>query len=144
MSKFSIDYKDFEVLLRDIKKLGGNVEKVTEKALEESHEYITPLIENKVQDSNLPAHGKYANQGKHLRNQIIREKEIKWDGTSCSIKVGFSLDDTIVPIFMIRGTEKMGAVNGLKSTLEGKATQDKVSKIQEDVITEEILKLYGG
>lgn len=143
MSKFSIEYKDFEKLLDQISALEGDVKEVTEKALKASHEYITPLIEEKVQDSNLPAKGKYASDGKHVRKQIIKDQNITWDGTSCSIDIGFSLKESIVPIFMIRGTESMNPVKGLKNTLEGKGTKDKVAEIQENVISEEIMKLYG-
>lgn len=142
--KCSIDFKEFDTLIDSLKKVGGDVEKTTEKALEKSHDYITPLIEDKVQSSNLPAHGKYAMSGEHLRNLIIRDKNITWEGSKCSIDVGFDLRKSIVPIFMIRGTEKMNAVKGLKNTLEGKSTQDKISEIQENVFMEEITKKYGG
>lgn len=142
--KCSIDFKELDTLIDDLKKVGGDVEKTTEKALEKSHDYITPLIEDKCQSSNLPAHGKYAKSGEHLRNLIIRDKNITWEGSKCSIDVGFDLQKSIVPIFMIRGTEKMNAVKGLKSTLEGKNTKDKIAEIQENVFMEEITKKYGG
>lgn len=144
-ARYQIDFSESEHLLEEVAKLGGNVEKVAEKALDESHDYITPKIETNIQNANLPAHGKYAKSGEHLRNQLIKDKSKEWEGKTCAIDVGFRIDkQPPVPIFMIRGTSKMKPVKGLKQTLEGSKTQEEVANIQEDVLIEEITRIYGA
>ena len=131
--KFSIDFEEINSMLDDLKKVDGNVEEATEEALSKSHEYITPLIEKKLDKSNLPAHGKYSTKDrKHSIKQIIREPNIQWTGKTCT-----------VPIFLIRGG-KGGAVKGLKTLLEGNKTKEKVAEIQQDVIFEAISKAMRG
>lgn len=140
--KFSLDFDELEPLLDDLKKVGGNIEQATEKALIESHAYITPLIEKQLDKSKLPHGGKYSTVDRENSiKQIIREPNITWVGKQCSIDVGFHLDKTIVPIFLIRGGTA-GPVKGLKSLLEGKKTQEEISEIQQDVLLKEIEKMW--
>lgn len=141
--KFSLGFEDLEEMFKDLEKAGGNVEQATEKALKESHSYITPLIEKKLDKSNLPHGGKYSTKDrKNSIKQIIREPNIDWKGKSCSVDVGFNLDKTIVPIFLIRGTDNMNPVKGLKNLLEGKNTKEKIAEIQQQVIIDETLKMF--
>ena len=139
--KFSIDFEEINSMLDDLKKVDGNVEEATEEALTKSHEYITPLIEKKLDKANLPAHGIYATKDReHSIKQIIKEPNIQWTGKTCTIDIGFNLDNSPVPIFLIRG----GAVKGLKTLLEGNKTKEKVAEIQQDVILEAISKAMRG
>lgn len=134
--KFHIDFSEFEGLLKELELAGGNVKEVTEEALIKSHRYITPKIEKKLDKSNLPHQGKYSTQArKQSLKQVIKEPTIDWEGKgTCSVAVGFSLDETIVPIFLIRGTSSMNGVKGLKALLEGKKTKDEIAEIQQEVI----------
>lgn len=142
--KFSIDFEEINNMLDDLKKVDGNVEEATEEALSKSHEYITPLIEKKLDKANLPAQGKYSTKDrKHSIKQIIKEPNIQWTGKTCTVDVGFSLDNSIVPIFLIYGG-KGGAVKGLKALLEGSKTKENVAEIQQEVIYEAILKAMRG
>lgn len=142
--KFSIDFEEVNSMLDDLKKVDGDVKEATEEALTKSHEYITPLIEKKLDKANLPAHGKYATKDReHSIKQIIREPNIQWTGKICTVDVGFNLNNSLVPIFLIRGG-KGGAVKGLKTLLEGKKTKEKVAEIQQDVIIEAISKAMRG
>lgn len=142
--KFKLEFDELEAMLDDLEKAGGNIDEACEKALEESHAYITPLIEKKIDKSNMPAGGKYSSkERKHSLQQLIREPNITWVGKTCECDIGFNLDETIVPIFLIRGTPTMNAVSGLRSTLEGNKTKEKVAQIQHDVIVDEILKTFG-
>lgn len=142
--KFSINFEEVNNMLDDLKKVDGNVKEATEEALTKSHEYITPFIEKKLDKENLPAHGKYATKDReHSIKQIIREPNIQWTGKTCTIDVGFNLNNSPVPIFLIRGG-KGGAVKGLKTLLEGSKTKEKVAEIQQDVILEAISKAMRG
>ena len=101
------------------------------------------MIENKLNKTNLPSKGKYSSDDReHSLKQLIREPNVIWVGDSCFIDVGFKLDETIVPIFLIRGTSNMKPVTGLKSLLEGKKTQKEITEIQMDVLLNEIEKIF--
>ena len=141
--KFGIDFSELEAVIKDLERAGGNVKQTTEKALIKSHEYVTPLIKKKLDVSNLPAKGKYSSQErKHSLKQVIEEPNITWDGTSCEVDVGFNLKETLVPIYLIRGTKDQAPVKGLKSALEGNNTQKKIAEIQEEVFFEAIENMF--
>ena len=143
-NKFELDFEGMNEALKDLKALGGSVKKTTELALKESHTYITPLIEQKLDKSKMPRGGKYSTEDReHSLKQLIRDPNITWEGNSCSVDIGFNLDETLVPIYLIRGTQTMKPVNGLRTVLEGKKTKEAVAELQHDVIVDEILKHYG-
>ena len=134
--KFQIDFSEFDGMLKELEKAGGNVEQVAEEALIKSHEYITPKIEKKLDKSNLPHQGAFStSEHKHSLKQVIKKPITNWEKKGvCSVGVGFNLDETIVPIFLIRGTKNMKPVKGLKALLEGKKTKEEVAEIQEEII----------
>lgn len=134
--KFELEFEGWEELAEQFRDLGGDTKQLTEKVLKATHEYITPKIHDKMQTSNLPAQGKYS-QG-DTEKQIIDEVNIEWTGTSATVDVGFSLDEGIIPIFLIYGTPSMSAAKGLKNAIYGTQTKNEVAEIQEQIFVEEI------
>lgn len=135
-NKFSLEFEGWEELTDQFKNLGGDTKELTEKVLKATHEYITPKIHEKMQKSNLPAQGKYSTGS--TEKQIIDDVNIEWTGTSATVDVGFSLDESIVPIFLIHGTPTMNPVKGLKGAIYGTQTKNEVAEIQEKIFVEEI------
>ena len=140
--KFGIEFEGFKEILQQFRELEADIIPVTTKALEETHAYITPKIHEKMKPSNLPAKGKYSTG--QSESQIIDEPFVEWDGYVGKVDIGFSLDETLTPIYLIYGTEKMNAVNGLKNTIYGKKTKEEISKIQEGIFTKELEKVMSG
>lgn len=134
--KFKLDFDGFDEMMENLRGLGKDVKPVAEKAMEATHEYITPILHSKMETSNLPAKGRYSKG--ESKKQIIDEKNIEWSGNEGSIDIGFSLDKSIVPIFLMKGTPTMKPVNGLNSAIYGSKTAKEVSKIQEAVFVEEL------
>ena len=134
--KFQLEFEGWENLAQEFKNLGGDTKELTEKVLKATHAYITPKIHDKMEKSNLPAQGRYSiGQSK---SQIIDDVNIEWTGTGATVDVGFSLDEGITPIFLMKGTPTMNAVSGLNSALYGSQTKKEVADLQEQIFIEEI------
>jgi len=140
--KFELEFEGWEELAEQFRNLGGDTNQLTEKVLKATHEYVTPKIHEKMQTSNLPAKGKYS-QG-DTKKQIIDNVNIEWFGTSATVDIGFSLDDSIVPIFLMYGTPTMNPVKGLKNAIYGTQTKNEVAEIQEQIFVEEINRRLGN
>ena len=134
--KFELEFEGWELLAEDFKNLGGDTKVLTEKVLKATHEHITPKIHEKMQTSNLPAQGRYSTG--QARSQIIDDVNIEWTGTGATVDVGFSLDEGITPIFLMKGTPTMAPAKGLNSALYGTQTKNEIAEIQEQIFIEEI------
>lgn len=144
--KFKLEFDGLEEMMEQFENLETDIIPVVEKALKASHEYITPLIHEKMKAQYMPSGGKYMG-GRTIAKedkQIIDEPHIEWQGLKGTIDVGFSLDEGIVPIFLINGTKNMNAVKGLKNTIYGKKTQEEIAKIQEDIFSRELEKVMNS
>lgn len=133
--KFGIEFIGFEDVIKDLQKLGQDVKPIAEEALKASHAYVTPKIHERMNKKYMPAKGKYMGKRTVAKedSQIIDDINIEWKGDIASIDIGFDLDKGIVPIFMIKGTDTMPPVTGLKATMYGKKTEEEIAKIQEDI-----------
>lgn len=139
--KFSLEFEGLEDLLEQFNDL-QDVVPIATKALEATHAHITPKIHEHVQKPYLPAKGKYS-RGR-VEKQIIDKVNIEWQGLVGKVDVGFSLDEGIVPIFLINGTCYMNPARGLKSAIYGKKTKAEIAEIQEEIFTKEIAKVMSS
>lgn len=140
--KFSLEFDGLKEMIEQFNDLGADIIPVATKALEATHSYITPKIHEKVQKSNLPAKGKYSTG--QSESQILDEANIEWDGYVGAVDVGFSLDETITPIFLIRGAPNMNPVDGLKNAIYGAKTKEEIAKIQQEIFANELEKVMNG
>ena len=134
--KFELKFDGLEEYMHQLQELEQDIIPIADEALEATHKYITPLIHEKMQDSNLPAKGAYSS-GK-TREQIIDDINIVWNGANGSIDIGFSLEKGLTPIFLIHGTSKMKPAKGLKSVIYGKKTKEEIAKIQEEIFVKRL------
>lgn len=110
-----------------------DVKKITEKALNESFNIVTPGIE--------AAMTSHRRTGKTERS-IAKKRNVKWTGTLASIDVGFSIrKGGLASIFLMYGTPKMQPDKKLYNAIYGNATKRKVRTVQEKVFAEEIRKV---
>lgn len=110
-----------------------DVKKITEKALNESFNIVTPGIE--------AAMTSHRRTGKTERS-IAKKRNVKWIGTLASIDVGFSIrKGGLASIFLMYGTPKMQPDKKLYNAIYGNATKRKVRTVQEKVFAEEIRKV---
>ena len=150
--KMSIDFKNFAEYAEKLDKMGGDLRATTQKALEETHEYITANIKRDIQ--------KHHKTGATERS-LIEDAEVVWTGNIASIDVGFDIKNGGLPsIFLMYGTPKhppanqygkSAGTNGgidadkeLYNDIYGARTQREVKKIQERVFADAIKKRMGG
>lgn len=142
--KFQLEFDGLDELMQQFKELEMDVKPIAEKALKATHEYITPTLHEKLQPSNLPAKGKYHREIDNTENQIIDEANIEWSGLVGSVDIGFSLDKSIVPIFLMKGTPTMNPVKGLNSAIYGSKTKQEIAKIQERIFLDSLEKVMNN
>ena len=142
MSKFTLETKGLDVLMNNLRKVNGDVKKVTEDALRETHTIITHKAEDVAQKAYYPAGGKYSSGRTH--DSVKKDAEIVWKGNVGEVPVGYSIRNGGLPsIFMIYGTPRYMKVQEMYNAFYGRGTKNEVAKKQKDVFYDEIHKLMG-
>lgn len=95
MPKLKIEFDGFDEILDRLKRLDGDVKKITETALSETHAYVTPNI--------YKAMSKHNDTG-DTEDSIKDAPDIKWIGDLASVDVGFDISKGGLPsIFLMYG-----------------------------------------
>lgn len=133
--KMRLQFSGFEEYAERLDKLGGNLKKTTEKALEATHGYITPKVEQAFREHDI----KYSGD---TGRAIIRNGSVEWNGAIASIGVGFKVSNGGLPsIFLMYGTPRIPADTDLFNSVYGSKTKKEVKALQEKIFAEEIAKL---
>lgn len=143
--KFGIEFEGFEELSQELRDLEQDIKPIAEQALIATHEYITPLIHEKMKANYMPAKGHYMGARATAKEdkQILDEPNITWNGDQGAVDIGFSLDNGITPLYLIYGTAgptPTKPVKGLKAAIYGKKTKDEIAQIQENIFYEALKK----
>lgn len=134
MAKLKIEFDGFDETINRLKDLGGNVKVVSEKALKDSHAYVTPKLHAEMQ--------KHKQTGE-TESSIVDTAKVEWAGSVGSVKVGFDISNGGLPsIFLMYGTPRMPKDQKLYNAIYGKATQDEIKGIQQDVFLDEIMRYF--
>lgn len=141
-NRFGLQFEGFTEMLEKLRSLEADLKKVSEKALEESHDYVTPKIEKAVKKSKLPAKGKYSTGA--TAGNIVKDKKVEWTGQKGSIKIGFDLSHDITSIFLMYGTPRMKPVTGLKAAVYGSKTKRELNELQKEIFAKEIKRKMEG
>lgn len=143
--KIGLNFEGFEEYMAKLDEVGGSpaMKRGTEAALKASKQYVNPLIDAAMVKSNLPAQGIYS--GGETRASIDNNMEVTWEGMTAYIKVGFDFSKSgLVSIFLMYGTPQHSPVAGLKDTIYGKKTQNKIGEIQQEELTKVIKRIMEG
>lgn len=144
-NKIGLQVKGFEEYMAKLDEVGGSaaMKRGVESALIASKKYVTPLIEQAMATSNLPAKGEYATG--LTKDSIDREMKVYYDGITSFVKVGFDFDKAgLTSIFLMYGTPRMSPVNGLKNAIYGAKTQKQIGEIQAEKLNEVIAEIMEG
>lgn len=145
-NKLSLKFEGIDDLMDKLDKIGGTqaMKQATEQALIESQKYIAPKVEKALQKNNLPRKGKYGD-AQDLRDAIVKDEKVTWEGLTASINVGIDFSTTgMKQIYLMHGTKKMKPVRGLKSAICGSKSKKEVEEIQRDTINKAIKKIMEG
>lgn len=134
--KFKLEFSGFEELSQKLQELGGDLETVTEQALQSTHNYITPKL--------------HADMRKHKRTgrtekSIIDNAKVEWIGSVASIDVGFNISNGGLPsIFLMYGTPRHRPDKQLYNDIYGSKTKKEIAEVQEKTFSRAIGKALGG
>lgn len=146
-NKLTLEFKAFEEYAERLDELGGDLVAVTEKALQNSRDHVTPKIR--------------AAMRKHHRTGTTEEgiaddAVVHWYGSVAEIKVGFTFPSGFPSVFLMYGTPRHGPVGKkgghpgtdedkeLYDTIYGNKTKKEIAKLQEKTFARAIKKVMGG
>ena len=104
MAILKLETKGFDEMIRKLEALGGNVEAVVEKSLEQASEQISNDTKNALSSAHLPARGKYSSGD--TEKSIVSDHRVYWEGTTAWVPVGFDFSKPGAGGFLISGTPK--------------------------------------
>ena len=135
-NRVSFEFPMFDTLRKQLEEIGGNaLDNAVEKALIESHSYVTKQLENAIAPHNRT--GKTA-------GTIDKVPEVIKAGTEYYTDVGFDIGAGGLPsIFLMYGTQVHGQPHiapdrSLFNAIYGAATKKQVQAIQEQAFFETI------
>lgn len=141
-SMISIDFSSFADYAEKLDKLGGNLQKVFNDAMEQAAETVQEDTKEAMAKSNLPASGKYS-QG-DTEASIIRDAKVVWHGSIGEIGLGFDKTKPGAGGFLITGTPKMRPNQALANIYSRKTYEKKLKKQIEKDLQKAIDKAMGG
>ena len=131
-----LDTSGFEVLLKRLDDLGGNVKGAVSDALQQVAETIKEDTIEAVDASNLPAHGRYSSGA--TKESIIRDTRVRWEGDVGWVPVGFDFSKPGAGGYLITGTPRMRPDAALNKMYKQKKYMQWLQKGIEDVIMDYI------
>lgn len=135
-SKFGIQFEGFTELMENLDKLGGDLKEVTEDCLKTAHSIVTPKIKN-----DMTRHNRTGDTRKSIKDIA----NVKWEGNTASIDVGFKISQGGLPsIFLMYGTPRTKKDTKLYNDIYGSAVKRQIAEKQEEILQEAIQKRLGG
>lgn len=140
--RMKMDFSGFDQLARNLEALGGDLQKIEEKALEKTFDIVTEKAKAAANKENYPAKGKFS--GGDTAKSLVEECKIYYQGTMATVKVGFNIyEGGLQSIFMMYGTPRHMKVQAMYDAFFGKKTLDEVRKAQYEVLFDAVRRLEG-
>lgn len=134
-NKIGLQYDGFEALISQLDSMDGNVKKAVERSLEAAHNTVTTKL---VADMR-----RHRRTGRTAK-AIAKDLEIKWEGTTASVKVGFRFPEGLPSVFLMYGTPRKKKDQNLYNDIYGSRVKREIAEKQKQIFTEEIMKRTGG
>lgn len=134
-NKMSFEFDGFIQLSEKLMKLGGDLERTTEKALKKSFEAVTPGIESAITPHKLTG---------TTQSTLRKDGTVKWNGSVAEVPVGFDISGGGLPsIFLMYGTPHMKPDRKLYNSIYGAKTRKRVRELQAQIFSDELGKVLG-
>lgn len=137
-----LDTSGFTEMLRKLDDLGGNVKKAVEDSLTQSAETIREDTIAALDNSNLPAQGKYSTGT--TKESIVSDSRVTWEGLVGSVPVGFDFSKPGAGGYLITGTPRMQPDRALNQMYKQKKYMRQIQNDMGDVILDYIIKAMEG
>lgn len=132
-NKTKIEFDGFEQVIAKLEKLNGDIKGTTDKALRETHQYITKEAEKAINPHYLTG---------ETEHSLVLTPNIEWEGSVASVKTGFNIKDGGLPsIFLMYGTPRIKKDQKLYNAFFGTRTKREIMKIQEDIFYDELRRV---
>ena len=138
----SIDFSAFSDYAEKLDKLGADLKKVVEDAMENAGQKVQQDVTEAMDSSNLPARGKYS-QGE-TKASIIRDPKVVWHGSQGEMDLGFDKTKPGAGGFLITGTPKMKPDYKLEDIFSRKKYVNDIMKRIRTDLQDEIEQKMGG
>lgn len=132
----------FDGLLKRLDSLGGDVRKAVDEALTKASHTITVSTENALATQNLPAQGKYSKDT--TREQVIRDAQVRWEGDTAWIPVGFDFSKPGAGGYLITGTPRMKPDYELNRIYKQKKYMNLIQKGMEEIVMNYVINAMEG
>lgn len=134
-NKLTINFTGFREYMEKLERLGSDTKALTEKALKESFDTVTPGIEAAIKSHKFTG---------DTEASLVKNANVKWAGTQASVEVGFDIPHGGLPsVFLMYGTPRMKPDMNLYNSIYGSATKSKVRKAQQAVFEEEMRRVMN-
>lgn len=135
-SKMAFNFSEMEELAAKLENMGGNLQGACDKALHDTHDYITPRLSAGI--ANHVDTG--ATQG-----SLDKSARVVWESPlKAVVNIGFDLSKGWPSIFLMWGTPKIRPDMTLRKAAFGPAVRKEVANIQRKALEEAIKNLTKG
>lgn len=126
-SKFAFRFDEMYDLAARIEKAGGNLQQAADKALRDTHDYITPQLSTGI--------ARHVQSGE-TRDALVQTPKVEWiTPLKAQVNIGFDLGDGGWPsIFLMWGTPKMAPDIKLRKAAFGPSVKREVARIQREAL----------
>lgn len=148
-NRLTMSTKGFQEMFAKLDRANANIKKITEDALEQTFNAVTPGIREAIGDHK---------RSGTTEESLEEEAKVEWEGTVAKVPVGFNIRKGGLPsIFLMYGTPKhMGAnqygktkqIKGVTRDMElydsiyGSSTKRKAKKAQESTLKKEMKRIF--
>ena len=135
-SKLAFNFKEMADLADKLERMGGNLQAACDKALHDTHDYITPGLSAGI--------ARHVATGE-TEGSLERSAHVVWDSPlKAHVNIGFDLSKGWPSIFLMWGTPKMKPDTSLKNAAFGPKVRREVANIQRAALEEAIKNLTNG
>lgn len=144
-NRVGLQFSGFEEMAAKLDELQGDLQRTTEEALIKSKKIVTTKLLEVTNKANYPAQGKYARRGDPTRASIDTTEDVKWQGTTAEIKVGFDFKKSgLTSIFLMYGTPRMDKVQAIYDAVYGNRVKAEIKRIQKETFDAAIKEKMEG
>jgi len=136
-SKYALNFQEMLDLSERIEAAGGDLKEAVDKALRETHAYITPQLSTGI--------ARHVQSG-DTRDALVERVAVEWiNPLLAQVNIGFNLADGGWPsIFLMWGTPKMSPDTKLRKAAFGPAVKREVARIQKEALEAFLQDLARG
>lgn len=133
-----LDTKGFTEMLRKLDSLGGDTRMAVDRMLTTASKRIAEDTEKAMDSPNLPAKGKYSTGT--TKESIIRDAQVRWQGLTAFVPVGFDFSKPGAGGYLITGTPRMRPDTELNRMYKRKKYMSEISKDMSDIVLSAIIR----